>query len=252
MTKDGAPSKIIIATRDRAGSVEIVVSDTGVGIPKENMNRIWVPFFTTKSLETGTGLGLSISREIIERVGGKITVESPTIQTEQGPRGSRFVITLPGISESSVIEVPPEIPPPSSPGAGGSVLIVEDEVPLAQVLAQEVGRFHEVELAHGAEDALAFFAKRRFDVVLCDLRMPGMSGESLYSLIEKRDPDQARAFVFMSGVGFVPEVEAFLTSSGRPVLQKPFEPAHLIEVISEVVRAGRRAGQKVGPVRAVR
>jgi hypothetical protein len=60
-----------------------------------------------------------------------------------------------------------------------------------------------------------------------------MSGEALYRLVEGRDPQQASAFIFMSGIGFVPEVEHFLAASGRPVLHKPFAPARLLELIAK-------------------
>src|SRR5205807_261734 len=94
-----------------------------------------------------------------------------------------------------------------------NVLIVEDELSLARALAEEIGLSHDVVLANGAEQAREHFANQRFDAVLCDLRMPGTSGEALYSEIALRDPGQAERFIFMTGVGFGGEVEQFLAAS---------------------------------------
>lgn len=231
------PATISVTTRSDGQMVEIAIADTGIGIPKENQQRIWAPFFTTKPSEMGTGLGLSISREIVERAGGSIRVESPTLEDEDGPRGARFVIALPTADRRSEREhAPVERALVAADGGAPrrSVLIVEDEVPLARVLSAELGRVHEVVLADCARDAAELLEQRRFDVVLCDLRMPGMSGEAFYSRVRERDPAQASAFIFMSGIGFVPEVERFLAATGRPVLHKPFSPEAVLEAIARL------------------
>ncbi len=81
--------KIRISTKSLDGSVEVAIADTGPGIPKENLERIFDPFYTNKAVNKGTGLGLSISYGIIEKLGGQIRVES-----EVG-KGTTFYITLP-------------------------------------------------------------------------------------------------------------------------------------------------------------
>lgn len=236
--KDSHLAKITVTTREAGERVEIVVSDTGTGIPKENLARIWAPFFTTKTMEMGTGLGLSISREIIERAGGEIRVESRVEASEAGPRGSSFIISLPAAyamkpSRSSDAPLTPTSSRERNDAACRRVLIVEDEISLAHALVAEIGRYHDVALAERAEVALELFAHERFDVVLCDLRMPGMSGEALYEAVCVRNPPQAAAFIFMSGIGFVPEVERFLAASGRPVLHKPFAPSAALDLIAQ-------------------
>src|SRR5690606_5401059 len=210
------------------------VSDTGCGIPKENQPRIWAPFFTTK-LEAGTGLGLSISRDIVARAGGDIRVESPILETLDGPRGARFVISLPLAGDATSVSRPPGVAASDAARCfpPRRVLIVDDEEALARALATEVGRHHEVAVAYGAESALELLSEARFDAVLCDLRMPGVSGEALYERVRERDPDQARCFIFMSGIGFAPEVEKFLARSGCRLLQKPFDPARALEAIAQ-------------------
>ena len=228
--------RVTVSTRSDGRAVEIEVLDTGVGIADENMARIWQPFFTTKSPDVGTGLGLSISREIVERAGGTILVESPA---SPSLAGSRFVIRLPAAGRSEATIPPPPSPLPTAAPPAARVLIVEDEPALARALAEEIGRVHDVVVAGNAEAALALLVDTYFDVVLCDLRMPGMSGEALYAKVLAQAPHAAEGFVFMTGVGFGADVERFLAASARPVLEKPFAAALALETIARVLK--RRA-----------
>ncbi|MDI1449132.1 ATP-binding protein [Polyangium sp. 6x1] len=236
----GEPAVTVTTRSEDPRTVEIEVRDTGMGISPEILDRIWDPFFTTKEPGAGTGLGLSISREIIERSGGRIYVESP-IEGEEPPHGARFVIVLPaaGRGDSSIPPMPST--PPRSIKSGVRVLVVEDEAPLARALAEEIGRVHEVSVAGGAQGALEALSSQRFDVILCDLRMPGMSGEAFYEKVCASRPDVAKRFVFMTGVGFGADVERFLSESGRPVLEKPFSAEDALTVIQKVVTRHGRA-----------
>jgi PAS domain S-box-containing protein len=229
---------VSVVTRSDGRTVQIEVTDTGVGISEENLPRIWAPFFTTKSPEVGTGLGLSISREIIERAGGSIRAESP-VSAAGSPGGSRFTITLPAGADDDSVQ-PKSSPQLSRQPAGRArVLVVEDEAPLARALAEQLGRVHEVVIAGGAAAALEALAEGQFDVVLCDLRMPGMSGEALYAKVRAENEAVACGFIFMTGVGFGADVERFLASAGRPVLEKPFRVEDALEVIAKVIAKNR-------------
>lgn len=228
---------IKVSTRSDGQTVEIEVSDTGVGISPENMGRIWTPFFTTKGSDVGMGLGLPISREIVESAGGTIRVESPL---PGQARGSRFVIELPAAGALPDAR-PSSLPPPARASVSRArVLVVEDEPTLARVLADELGAAHDVTLADSAFAALDRLANERFDVVLCDIRMPGMSGDALYTAIAERDPKQAERFIFMTGVGFGAGIETFLEKVKRPVLDKPFPIDVALQHIAKILnRAGR-------------
>jgi CheY-like chemotaxis protein len=162
----------------------------------------------------------------------------------------------------------PSSNPPSGRTAGmrARVLLVEDEPALARALAEGIGRVHDVTLVSSARGALELLvpstarepgAGRRpttlvsgqpvkrteppFDIVLCDLRMPGMSGEALYDEVQSYDAAQARAFIFMTGVGFGADVERFLRDSGRPVLEKPFATDDALEQIRKVLSKRNRS-----------
>lgn len=234
-------AKVFVTTRSHDGRmVEIEIRDTGVGIPPEIQERIWDPFFTTKDPGAGTGLGLSISREIIDRSGGRMYVESPVPGTNP-PSGSRFIIELPA-SATALSSFPP-MPtwPPRSIGGPARVLIIEDEAALARALMAEIGRMHEVQLVPNAAEALQVLETKLFDVILCDVRMPGMSGEALFEMVRKDRPQVAVRFVFMTGVGFGADFERFLSESGRPILEKPFSVEDALTIIRKVVSKHGRA-----------
>lgn len=226
---------ILVKTRSDGNTVEIEVSDTGVGITPENLARIWTPFFTTKSSDVGTGLGLSISREIIEHASGSIRCESP-VPGSDPPRGSRFVISLPAAGAQLDSSAQGSMPPSARTASmRASVLVVEDETGLARVLADELGAVHEVTVVDSAPAALSMLSHRSFDVVLCDLRMPGMTGDVLYTKVAETNPAQAEVFIFMTGVGFGGEIERFLAMSGRPLLEKPFSTEAALLAVSRVI-----------------
>ncbi|WP_437642566.1 hybrid sensor histidine kinase/response regulator [Sorangium sp. So ce854] len=236
---------VTVETRSDGETVEIAVTDTGAGIAEENLPRIWAPFFTTKGPEVGTGLGLSISREIIERAGGTIVAESPAPGSDP-PCGARFVISLPAAGRTE--EATPSVSPvPRLVSKRARVLVVEDEASLARALSEQLGRVHQVSVAPSADAAMGMLAGgQRFDVVLCDLRMPGMSGDVFYTHIRESDPALAQGFIFMTGVGFGADVERFLASSGRPLLEKPFSAEDALSAIAEVVSSNRAAAPGSG------
>jgi PAS domain S-box-containing protein len=229
--------RIRVETRAAGPSVEIVVSDTGVGISRENQRRLFTPFFTTKDSESGTGLGLSISRDIVERAGGTIAVESPPVVPAAERSGvlagalgaappgelpgARFVIRLPAASAVEPLEHARPLRS-SRGGARLAVLVVEDEPSLGEAVRSVLAEHHEVELCEGGARALELLEERAFDVVLCDLRMPHMSGDTLYKTAVARAPRLARRFVFMTGARFAPEAREFFEHVSCPVLEKPF------------------------------
>lgn len=223
---DGRENVVTVTTRSAGEDVEIEVADTGIGIPEEHVRLIWLPFFTTKDPDAGSGLGLSITRDIVERAGGTVRVASDE-------HGTRFVVTLPAADGA---KEPSPLPPVATAATAErrTVLVVEDEVTLARRLASELGHVHSVTVVHRGREALRLLLEQSFDVVLCDLRMPDLSGEALYATVRERDAAQARAFVFMTGVGFLPEVQDFFRETGRPVLEKPFSVERALEAIARV------------------
>jgi signal transduction histidine kinase len=204
------------------------VSDSGVGIPADIIGRIFDPFFTTKGPDRGTGLGLSICTTILRLLGGDIAV------TSQPGIGSVFTITLPLGSELS-----PELLQPSSPSkspfkscALAQILAVDDEDVLRNVLQEMLHSCFNcsVDLAQNGAEALEAISRKRYDLIVSDIRMPVMGGAELYARLKEMNHDAVKRFVFMTGHAGDKELEKKIAEWGVPVIAKPFRLSCLSEV----------------------
>jgi signal transduction histidine kinase len=214
---------------DDAGRVRVEVRDSGAGIAPENLSRVFDAFFTTKPIGVGTGLGLSICHRIVRNLGGEIAIES-----ELG-RGTTVSVLLPP-SAGAVDE--PSAAAPSAPAARrGRLLIVDDEVMFAKAVARSLASEHDVELATSAGEALALVrAGARFDVIVCDLMMPQMTGMELHAELARLAPEQAAGIVFVTGGAFTAGARAFLDAVPNQRIEKPFESQQLRAVLNDRIR----------------
>jgi len=214
------------------GRAQVEVSDTGRGIAAEVLPHIFEPFFTTKPQEEGTGLGLSICQQIVQAHGGELHVRS-----EPG-QGSVFTILLPAASEELPRAVEPvrrqeeRASPASHPARRGRILIVDDEPRLAQSMRLLLEPNHDVVATTRGSEALELMSSgQRFDLVVCDLQMPGTTGMDIYARLHEQEPELARRLVFMSGGAFTPAASAFIRSVPNRVLEKPVRPEVLLATI---------------------
>ncbi len=233
--RNGAGSGHVSIKGGRVGSrVLVTVEDNGPGIPPELLTRIFDPFFTTKPEGEGTGLGLSVSAGIVADHHGRLYAE------RRPGGGARFVVELP-LHEASA-EPEPErkkvFPPAAAPQAGKRVLLVDDEPDIRRSISKFLTRSGwEVFLADSGQEGLRLLEAGNFDVVLCDLRMPGMSGHELYRHLQARRSPLIQRLVFMTGDVVSPEAQNFLSEASRPVLSKPFGLQELSDVLQQVVKA---------------
>ena len=222
-------NEIRIGTRLAEGRVRVEVSDTGAGIPPENLGRIFDPFFTTKPVGLGTGLGLSICHGIVSSLGGEIRAESAA------GKGSIFTVFLPATS-ARIPPPAPEAPGGAAAGRRGRVLVVDDEPPLANSLRRTLCRDHDVVAVSSGRAALDLVARgERFDVILCDLMMPEITGMDLSERLAREAPDLARAMVFMTGGAFTPRAREFLDDPARRCIEKPFDLDTVRALVREIV-----------------
>jgi CheY-like chemotaxis protein len=219
----------IFATDERDVAIEI--SDTGAGIPADLLPRIFDPFFTANKAGRGTGLGLSISHGTIAGLNGSIDVAS-----EVG-RGSRFRVILPAAPRWRSVR--PTSVTRSGPNVTRRVLVVDDDALVAEALARALEGEAEVEVMGDGRLAIERLAAgERWDVILCDLLMTGLSGMALYGETLRRAPDAAGAFVFMTAGAFTSGSRAFVESMADRCVEKPIE----VERIREIVRRGDPSG----------
>jgi PAS domain S-box-containing protein len=219
---------------DADGRAVLEVFDNGDGIPPEVLPRIFDPFFTTKPVGEGTGLGLSICHGIVTSLGGQISA-----YVEPGV-GTTFRVVLP-TSDPTVDESLPgrSDAPPSSvqPTKGARVLVVDDEAPIATTLRELLAPEHEVVAATTAREAMTALAKTDFDVVFCDLMMPGASGIELYEHLKAERPGAERRVVFMTGGAFTSRTAEFLASVDNRRVEKPFSLGLIEQIVREMAGA---------------
>ncbi len=223
-------SEIRIATRLEGAQVIIEVSDTGAGIPPEIIGRIFDAFFTTKDVGAGTGLGLAISRRIVTDMGGTLTVESKV------GYGTTFRVALP-VARSEARVPPPAGVPIQGSIRRGRILVVDDEAAIARIVQRVLANEHDVVTTLVASEALAMCAAgEKFDLILCDLMMPEMTGMDLYRELMVVAPEQANKMIFLTGGAFTASARAFLTEPPREYIEKPFDAANLRAVVQRYLR----------------
>ncbi len=232
----GEHGTITLRLEGDARSTRIVVADTGRGMSPADAQRIFDRFYRGASDERrspGTGLGLSIVKSLVDLHGGSIDVRSAIGQ------GTTFTISLP--------------PAPSAAGAGRSpgsapplsqrrVLIVDDEPPLAALIAQQLGPLgvQSVQVNSGAE-ALARLRAEHFDAMTLDVLMPGMNGFDVLEAVRADPALSALPVIFVS-------VSSTLTAlDGEWAVSKPIDRQRLGEVLQAAIRAKRSRVLVVAP-----
>jgi len=223
------PRRLTLTTRfdrDRQ-TVTLEVADTGPGIPREIRSRLFEPFFTTKPVGQGTGLGLALCQGIVEGHGGTIRFED-----RPGP-GAIFRVELP-------VEAPPGTPPPGEVTpepliTGRRILVVDDEPEVAAVLADMLRlNGQEVEAVTSGVEALAKLRHQAYDLILSDIKMPGLGGPDLYRELTAQHPEMCERIVFLTGDALGPETLRFIEETGAPHLAKPFAMADVRRVVQSL------------------
>ncbi|MCU0494863.1 MAG: response regulator [Chloroflexaceae bacterium] len=208
--------------------VRLAVRDTGCGMDKQTLERIFEPFYTTREPGKGTGLGLAVVHGIVKNHGGAITVESRPGQ------GSTFTVYLPVVTDTS--PVAGFATAAGTVGRGQHVLYIDDEVLLVRPIKTILERKGYRVTSHtNSLEALADFAARsaEFDLVITDLTMPHLDGLELACRMQQIQPELPMLLV--TGFGGLLHEEAAQVVGVRRVLLKPFSTEMLLNAIEEAL-----------------
>ncbi len=207
--------------------VSISISDTGVGMDEATVRQVFEPFFTTKPIGQGTGLGLSMVYGFADQSGGKAEISSALGE------GTTVTILLPASEAEISGPASEQSAPPSLHGAGESVLVVEDEPAVRQLLREvleELG-YETVEAANGQAALPILSSKRRLDLLITDVGLPGMSGRQLAEAARSSRPDMP--ILFVTGYAEKAADRAGFLGQNMSMITKPFT----LEVVAQKVRS---------------
>jgi len=214
--------------------VILEINDDGPGVPEDLQPKIFDPFFTTKEVGKGTGLGLTVAYAIVQEHGGRIRLESK--------RGASFYVELP-VSGSKLPPAPVSrgrteaasgVTRPVASLAGASILVVEDETALASAVTEALkDSGYVVQRAADGVEAIAMVKDQAFDLVICDLKMPRLDGQSFYRMLAEAVPALSKRVIFVTGDVAESDAEAFLEDSGCRWLAKPFRLGDLLRAVRD-------------------
>jgi PAS domain S-box-containing protein len=212
--------------------LEVTVSDTGVGLSRADMKKLFTKFFRAKNPATsetaGTGLGLAISKSIIEKHEGEIWVES------RPGKGSAFHFTLP------LVEPLPVVQRPKTTLRRGTkmILVVDDEKDTARMIRRQLERAgYRVRMAHSGEDAIAQALKHHPDLISMDIQMPGMNGIKAIEILRANPQTTDIPIVVVSVV----QDEEQLSKLGvADILDKPIDEDSFLQVVERILWEGQR------------
>jgi len=219
--------RITSSHRPSTGEVVIKVKDSGPGIPDDIRGRIFDPFFTTKRSGKGTGIGLTLCHRIVDAHGGRIRLD------DRAEDGASFVIKLPCRADAIAGETAETRH--TCCRVALNILAIDDEADMTELVA-DILRLdgHIVATANSGESALERLADQEFDVILSDLRMPGLDGPSLFRHLEANHPELVERVAFITGDTLSGEIHKFLQATRRPYLEKPVGPDDIRDLVRQI------------------
>jgi len=228
-------NEIRIRTWREGNQVCAEIADTGIGISRENLERLFNAFFTTKESAGGSGLGLAISRNIISAYGGEIEARS------EAGKGSSFVVRLPGICPTE--KMPPEIrflENKDEPLTKDRILVVDDDEATRKAVEKTLCDEHEVVVAKSGEEGIELLENdKNFDLVVCNMLMSGMSGIAFHQRLAETSPELAGKLVFIAGAAFTPRAREYLKKTHVRLIESPFNRADFKKKVKNCMTAAK-------------
>ncbi|MBD0321423.1 MAG: response regulator, partial [Gemmatimonadetes bacterium] len=224
-----------LRTQSGERGVAVYVVDNGPAIPTDSLERNFDPFYTTKAPGEGTGLGMALVHGMVADHGGRVHVDSTAGE------GTTFRIDLPSAADVAIAEQAPAAVVDARASRALRVLVVDYEDSIRRTLSRYLARRgHSVSVAAEGGEALRMLeSEGGFDVILSDVRMPGLSGHRLHARLRERGDGMDRRLVFMSGDALGDQTTDALAGAGVPVILKPFDMGALAETVEAMGRSER-------------
>jgi signal transduction histidine kinase/DNA-binding NarL/FixJ family response regulator len=230
MTAGRPDPKVTVRTRMEGARVILSVEDTGPGVPPSDVRAIFQPFFTTKQRGHGTGLGLKICSDVVAAHHGHIEVKN----LESG--GASFRVILPGLVDAALAAQAREMqtaPPPPEDLEIRHVFVVDDDEVFTKTVKRAL-KPHEVRTASTASEAEMALLDPLYTphLILCDLGLPGMTGDVLHARIRAKRPRLGERFLFVTGGACTKEEADYVRASGCATLVKPVDMKDVLTALS--------------------
>jgi len=223
------PERVLtVRSRAREASIHVEFEDSGPGVPRDLLTKLFEPFFTTREVGKGMGLGLSVSYSVVREHGGEIRVANAA-------RGGTLVS----------LDLPVLAPDPALAHRGGRrrsrrapprVLVVDDEPVILDLMVDLLTeRDYRVDTAGNGREALEKLSTGAYDAILLDLKMPEMDGRFLFQEVGRQFPSLSKRVVFATGDTVDEETRSFIEHTHQPLLSKPFEIDKVLTTLSKLI-----------------
>jgi signal transduction histidine kinase/FixJ family two-component response regulator len=242
---------------DSGQRAQLEVSDDGPGVPQAIASRIFDPFFTTKPAGIGTGLGLAIVLGVVREHGGHVRVASPpgggatfSVQFPAAPMAQAQTGAVPATGPGRKLAPgwQQRVRAALSSGNDARVLVVEDEPTVARLISDVLeDEGFQVDTLVDGHEALERVAKESYDLVVCDMRMPGLDGQHFYETLASAGNPLCKRFLFVTGDVLSSPTHEFLNRHNLPHVAKPFRVEELTERVRRVlleVQPGEHAEER--------
>ncbi len=228
----GEGSEIDIRSYFTESDIFFNIVNNGPEIAKERLSKIFDPFYTSKDVGKGTGLGLSLCYGIIHGHGGDITVTS-------GPGRTMFSIRIPVIETVGSDYHPPpdlsEMTQVKDREERKRILVVDDEEDQVDVIRHILRDKYTVTGVNSGKEAIERLGKEMYDLVICDLKMPGIDGAGVYEWIREHKPFMEGRVLFSTGDVFGPKAEKIISRIGENYIIKPYNVEELLKKVEDIL-----------------